>query len=72
MRPRNEGGAVLMGAGSSLLLQPREFIESRNEAEAMVRSSRSLSSLVSRSRRHKDMRAQVAAVDPCLAVDTAA
>ena len=38
MRPRNEGGAVLTGAGCSLLLQPREFIESRNEAEAMVKN----------------------------------
>jgi hypothetical protein len=36
MRPRNEGGAVLMGASASLLLQPSEFIESRKEAEAML------------------------------------
>lgn len=31
-----EGAAVLTGASASLLLQPREFIDSRNEAEAML------------------------------------
>lgn len=36
MRPSKEGGAVLMGASASLLLQPSEFIESRKEAEAML------------------------------------
>jgi hypothetical protein len=36
MRPSNEGGAVLTGASTSLLLQPSEFIESRKEAEAIA------------------------------------
>lgn len=31
-----EGGAVLAGASGSLLLHPREFIDSRNEAEAIL------------------------------------
>jgi hypothetical protein len=31
-----EGGAVLTGASASLRLQPSEFMDSRNEAEAML------------------------------------
>jgi hypothetical protein len=30
------GGAVFTGTSGSLLLHPREFIESRNEVDAMV------------------------------------
>jgi hypothetical protein len=35
MRPSSEGDEVFTGASASLLLHPSEFIESRNEAEAM-------------------------------------
>ena len=36
MRSRSEGGAVLTGACDSRRLQPSEFMDSRNEADAMV------------------------------------